>query len=150
MEYIMNLREKVGRAPIISGAAGAIIINENNEILLQQRSDDGTWGNPGGGIELGESLEECLFRETKEETGLIVKNAELFKVYSGECMHVVYPNCDEVYYINAIYIVRDYEGEISIDDGESLQLKFFSLNQIPKPLSKYFSIVLDDLKEYLK
>ena len=65
-------------------------------------------------------------------------------------MHVVYPNCDEVYYINAINIVRDYEGEISIDDGESLQLKFFSLNQIPKPLSKYFSIVLDDLKEYLK
>ena len=149
MSYIESIRKYIGHAPMISGAAGAIILNDKNEILLQKRSDDGCWGYPGGGMELGESLLDTLIRETYEETGLKVKNPIFFKVYSGESEHIVYPNQDEVYYINALYIVREYSGNISMLDGESLELKFFDFDHLPSNLTKSMKFVLKDLLEYL-
>ena len=56
-----------------------IITNKNGEILLSQRIDPKIkdahlkWDIPGGTNEFGESLEETLVREIKEETGLGVK-----------------------------------------------------------------------------
>lgn len=56
---------------------GAIIRDHAGRILLQQRSDYGDWGLPGGGMEPGESIEETMIREVKEETGLDVSSYEL-------------------------------------------------------------------------
>ncbi|MDO8658130.1 MAG: NUDIX domain-containing protein [Candidatus Levybacteria bacterium] len=57
------------------GAVNAIILNENKEILFTERSlsDDflpGYWELPGGGIDYGETPQEALIREIKEECGL--------------------------------------------------------------------------------
>lgn len=49
---------------------GAIIRNKNNEILLVQNSKWKNWIIPGGHVEPGESIEESVLREVKEETGL--------------------------------------------------------------------------------
>jgi nucleoside triphosphatase len=53
---------------------GALILNGNKQILLARSNK---WKNrytlPGGHIELGETMEEALRREVKEETGLEVK-----------------------------------------------------------------------------
>lgn len=51
----------------------AIIVNENNEYLLEQRMDDKCWGIIGGWCEVGFSPEENIKREVFEETGLIVE-----------------------------------------------------------------------------
>lgn len=60
----------------------AIIINDNDEVLL---SDERRFGNaftkfPGGGLEWGEGLTECLEREIEEELGIDVTIGELFYV----------------------------------------------------------------------
>lgn len=68
MNYVKDLRELVGNRPLILPGAVAIILNDQNEVLLQHRIDGG-WGLPGGLMELGESLEETARREVKEETG---------------------------------------------------------------------------------
>lgn len=52
----------------------AIIVSNNypekKEIFIAERSDlDGIWQFPQGGIDEGESAEEALFRELKEEIG---------------------------------------------------------------------------------
>ncbi len=49
-------------------AAGGIITNENDEILMIFRR--GKWDLPKGKLDDGESIEECALREVREETGL--------------------------------------------------------------------------------
>lgn len=52
------------------------VINEGTQVLLIVRGHEpaqGLWSLPGGGVEAGESLEEALVREVKEETGLIIQ-----------------------------------------------------------------------------
>jgi 8-oxo-dGTP pyrophosphatase MutT (NUDIX family) len=54
--------------------AAAIIVNEAGELLLLRRSPDtlrwpGRWGIAGGGVEAGETPEQALIRELREELG---------------------------------------------------------------------------------
>lgn len=72
MEYYKYLRQYVGHQPIILPGSVVIILNEQKEVLLQKRHD-GTWGLPGGLMDLGESFEEVAKREVFEETGLVVE-----------------------------------------------------------------------------
>ncbi|MGE7835792.1 NUDIX hydrolase [Viridibacillus arvi] len=49
--------------------SAAICINENKEVLMVKGSNSESWAIPSGGIEQGETPEECCIREVKEETG---------------------------------------------------------------------------------
>lgn len=55
----------------------AIIINHKQEILIAQRLSTGVmanlWEFPGGKIEEGETVEDCIIREIKEELGMIIR-----------------------------------------------------------------------------
>lgn len=55
----------------------AIIVNDNDEILIDQRLATGVmanlWEFPGGKIEEGETVEDCIIREIKEELGVIIE-----------------------------------------------------------------------------
>lgn len=56
-----------------------ILINSNNEVLL---SDERRFGKeftkfPGGGLELGEGIKDCLIREFQEELDLEIEVQEL-------------------------------------------------------------------------
>ena len=67
----------------------AIITNEKGEVLFQKRNDPGSpahdkWEFPGGGMEFGETPEQTLVREAKEETGYDVEIIRLLpKIYSN-------------------------------------------------------------------
>ena len=49
--------------------AKALVTNDDRVLLVRERHDDGSpfWTLPGGGVESGESLSECLSREITEE-----------------------------------------------------------------------------------
>ncbi len=130
--YIMSLREKVGHDPLLQCAGSIIIENEKGEVLLGRRTDNHKWGYAGGSIELGETIEECAKRELYEETGLIADEIEFFMINSGEETHYTYPNGDEVYNVEIIYICRKYHGELCKQDEELEELRFFSMREFPK------------------
>lgn len=58
-DYIMDMRKRVGHIPLMQCGASVIVENERGEILLQQRSDNGAWGYPGGAVELYERVEDA-------------------------------------------------------------------------------------------
>ena len=97
MNYYQKLRQFIGHDPILTSGTILIVFNEKKEILMQLRSDFKQWGFPGGGLELGESLEETAKRELEEETGLILDTLKLIDVVSGEETYREYPNGDKVY-----------------------------------------------------
>jgi 8-oxo-dGTP pyrophosphatase MutT (NUDIX family) len=55
-----------------------ILLRQTDEVVetLLLRNPDGTWELPGGKVEYGETAGESLEREVREETGLIVTDAE--------------------------------------------------------------------------
>lgn len=63
--------------PTFNVGLKAVVLNAKNEMLLLQRSADNTvagkWDIPGGRMSFGESLDEALKREVKEESGLDVE-----------------------------------------------------------------------------
>jgi len=67
----------------------AIIKNEENKFLLIQRESHdhfgGYWEFPGGGVEIGETVEQALARELQEETGFTIKTIDQFL---GHCDYV--------------------------------------------------------------
>ena len=150
MSYISNMRKYIGRQPMLSAGATAVVIKDN-KILLNLRSDTNTWGIPGGAIELGETLEETATRELKEETNLDCNSFILLNVFSGKDFYFKYPNGDELYSVVALYLANDVSGELKITDGESFKLDYFSKDNLPN-LESRAKVILDWLieKEYLK
>lgn len=134
MNYIGDLRKIIGHDTIMTVGCGVLITNENDQVLLQKRSDTGQWCIPGGAMELGESYLETAQREIYEEVGIKVENLKLFGIYSGEERLIRYPNKDVVYSLGIIFTSDSYTGEISDEDEEVLEHRFFDREQIPKEL----------------
>ena len=86
-------------------------------------------------IELDETVEECAKRELFEEMGLVADELEFFMVNSGPETHYVYPNGDEVYNVEIIYLCRSYHGELRRQESEVEELRFFSLEELPEEIS---------------
>ena len=145
MGYIMNLREKVGHSPLIGVGATTLVFNNKDELLLNLRSDTNTWGIPGGSKELNETLEECAMRELKEETNINVNDLELITVLSGKEYYFKYPNEDELDCVIILYKVSNYNGELNINDEESKELKFFSIDNLPE-LESRAKAIIDKIK----
>ena len=133
--YIMDLRKIVGHRPLLQVGASVIIENAQQQILLQLRTDNHCWSYPGGSVELDEEVEEAAKRELLEETGLIAHELELFGIFSGKDTHYIYPNGDEVSNIDIVYLCRNYSGTIQCQEEEVMELRFFSIEDIPENLS---------------
>lgn len=132
MGYVRNLRKIIGTQPIFLVGSCVLVFNEKGHLLLQKRSDTLDWGTIGGSLELGETFEEAAARELYEETGLRAEKFDFLMNLSGKDLYYKYPNGDEVYNIIAVYEVKETEGVPIINDDESLELRFFSLQE-PMP-----------------
>lgn len=129
-DYLSWIRSKVGHDKIFFPACGAIIEDETGRILLQQRSDFGTWGIIGGMIEPGERFEETLRREIYEETGMTqLSIIGLLDVDTNP--EIVYPNGDKVQTIDIVYLVKALEPlpKRELDD-ETLALEWVDPDHI--------------------
>ncbi|SFC30135.1 ADP-ribose pyrophosphatase YjhB, NUDIX family [Alkalibacterium subtropicum] len=142
MDYVEALREKIGHDAVILNGSVAFILDQNGEVLLQQRPDK-SWGLPGGLMELGESFEETLIREVKEETNLTIKTYQFVDILSGRDFFVRLANGDEYYSVTALYHVTDFDGTLKADSDESMQLKFFPFNNVPEHMNPRWRQFLD-------
>lgn len=106
-----------------------IIMNEKNAVLLTKRAFEpaqGKWDLPGGFVNLGETLEESVMREAKEELGIELSNITYFcsgpdrYLFSGVNYHT----------IGAVFTARIAKGEVKVNDdvSEAKFVKYVDIN----------------------
>ncbi len=114
--------------------ATAIVISPQNRVLLVKRSTPpfvGYWALPGGRSEPGETAEQTVLRETKEETGLEVEVVRRVGDYHERGVQAgmdydYYPTC---------FVVKPLGGELKKQDNEITELRFFGLDELPPILA---------------
>ncbi|MFI6215918.1 NUDIX hydrolase [Nocardia brasiliensis] len=67
----------------IVSAATAFVLDDENRVLLIQRSDNGLWATPGGAQDFGEYIADTAVRETREETGIEIEVTGLVGIYTN-------------------------------------------------------------------
>jgi len=145
VDYIQNLRQHIGHAPLLMVGAATLIVDDHNRLLLMKRTDSSCWGPPGGAVELGEVVEMAARREVREETGLELGEMSLFGVFSGPELFYVYPNGDEVYNVSIIYLARFSGGDICLND-EHTGWSWFAPEDIPENISPPIRPVVEQFK----
>lgn len=110
--------------PHVSPAVIVLIYRGKDEILLSKGYGfRGTfYGLTAGFLETGESLEECIRREVKEETNLKIKNIKYFASQPWP-----YPSQEMIGFF------AEYDsGEIKIQEEELSDCQWFKRGQLPK------------------
>ena len=131
---MITLERDPARALGIRAAVSAVIFDRRGRLLLQQRSDGGQWGLPGGSVEIGESVREAIAREVLEETGLTIGVRRMVGVYSEPALQVVrYPDGNIWHYISVCFECAVRGGELTTCD-ETLALDYFPLRRLPPAL----------------
>lgn len=128
--------------------ATAIIPFPDDKILLIKRSTPpfiGYWALPGGRVDPGETVEQTIVREVKEETGLDVAVVQKIGEYHEQG---VQGGMDYDYY-PACFLVKTVGGEIKRQQSEIQEIQLFELTAIPEPLAFEHSQMVKDYIELL-
>ena len=121
-------RDRAAPRPQRTRIGDVAVIMQDQRVLLERRADSGQWGLVGGGLEVTETLEECLIREVLEETGLVVIQASLLGVFSDPSRIASYPDGNVVRIVSAAYWVA-VSGAMR-PSVESLALEYHSVERI--------------------
>ncbi|MBW2991867.1 NUDIX hydrolase [Candidatus Woesearchaeota archaeon] len=107
----------------VRATAGAVIVKDGKMLLAKRNTEPfkDYWCLPGGHIDFGESAEEAIVREVKEETGLNFKPN--FLGYIDE----IIPEID--WHGVGLVFYGEAEGEESFDEEEIKELKWFDINE---------------------
>ncbi len=113
-----------------------IIEIEGGIILIKRKNPPSGWAIPGGFVDYGESLEDAVRREAKEETGLEVKLIRQFHTYSD-------PKRDPRHHtISTIYIATA-SGEPKAGD-DAKEVGIFNKDSLPKEIAFDHRQILED------
>jgi O-acetyl-ADP-ribose deacetylase (regulator of RNase III)/ADP-ribose pyrophosphatase YjhB (NUDIX family) len=112
--YIRHLQETLGKGPYIT--VDAIIEHKEGIILIERSNPPYGWALPGGFVDYGESLEEAVTREAKEETNMDLVNLRQFRAYSD-------PQRDPRFHtIGMVFIAKGKGKPKSGDDAKGLRI----------------------------
>lgn len=110
----------------------SVLIQYQDKLLLEHRTDSDTWAIIGGGLKLNESLVQCAIRETFEETGLELREEEMeiYKIYDDPSRIASYPDGNVLRVITVVYRIRLRKLPVLVCSSESRELRFFSKNEL--------------------
>ena len=122
-----------------------ILYDENGKILLQDRKGISKvgekWGYFGGRIEEGETPEQALIRETKEELGFELKDFKFLGYYKYRMVK---------YNVQAHIFVSKFPNSDKVEQLEGTNMDFFTVEEAKKLDMKIMTTeILDDVEQFL-
>jgi len=108
---------------------GAIVGNDDGELLLVQRADSGMWLYPTGWADVGYSPAEVAVKEVWEEAGIKSEVVRLLAVNDGMRLGFT-----RIPLYSTVFHLRAIGGELTAHPLECADVGFFSQDDLPEPL----------------
>jgi 8-oxo-dGTP pyrophosphatase MutT (NUDIX family) len=126
------------------GCRGLVV--KDNKVLVSYEERTGFYMSPGGGLEEGETLEECVARELQEETGFKVKPLKAFLKVKEYAYEVLWENN---------YFICEIEGECERNLTESekynkVAAKWVEIDKAIEIFGNYQAYPTDKASLYLR
>ena len=109
--------------------AVSAVVRHDQQVLLQQRSDNGKWSLPGGNMDIGESVLEAIKREVKEETGLEITVDRISGVYSDPNHVIAYTDGEVRQQFSLCFVAEAVSGQLRISD-ESFAISWVQIDKL--------------------
>lgn len=111
-------------------AIGAVVGNDDGEMLLIQRADSGVWLFPTGWADVGYSAAEVAEKEVLEETGIEVEVVRLISVVDG-----IRQGFTRMPLYSLVFHCRAVGGQLVGHPLEVTDLGFFTEDALPEPIA---------------
>ena len=111
-------------------AVGAVVGNDDGEILLVQRADSGIWLYPTGWADVGYSASEVVVKEVEEETGVECEPVRLIAVLDGLRLGFT-----RIPLYSLVFHCRATGGELRAHPLECRDVGWFAEDALPEPLA---------------
>ena len=117
----------------------AIIHTAEGIVLVERKNPPHGWALPGGFVDYGESLEQSIRREVKEETNLEVVETTQFRTYSD-------PNRDPRWHTISTVFLAKTKGVLKAGDDAKKAI-VFSVHHLPEPIAfDHHTVITDYLR----
>ncbi|MBQ0826800.1 NUDIX hydrolase [Streptomyces tagetis] len=128
-DFIRDLRAFAGHQLLWLPGVTAVVFDDAGRVLLGRRSDTGRWALIGGIPEPGEQPAVCAVREVEEETAVrcVVERLVLTQALDP----VTYENGDVCQFMDLTFRCRAVGGEARVNDDESLEVGWFTVDALP-------------------
>lgn len=110
-------------------AVTAVVENDDHEVLMIERMDNGLWALPGGAQNFGESLIEAARREVVEETGIEIEVTGLSGIYSDPRHVIAYDDGEIRQEFSICFLAKMTGGELRAS-SESRQARWVPANEL--------------------
>ena len=139
IKYLEHILYKLQNGPF--STVDALIEIDGGVVLIQRKNPPFGWALPGGFVDCGESLEDAVVREAKEETGLILTEIKQFHTYSN-------PQRDPRFHTIGTVFLAKAKGSPQAGD-DAADLKIVKFNEIAKlDLAFDHKKILEDYIKY--
>ena len=127
-EWMDNIGEGIPGYVTPKVAIGAIVGNDDGEILLVKRAPSGVWLFPSGWADVGYSAAEVVVKEGREETGIDAEPVQLLGVVDGMRMGFT-----KFGMYMLLFHCRAVGGELVPHPLETDGCGWFSRDELPTP-----------------
>jgi ADP-ribose pyrophosphatase YjhB (NUDIX family) len=129
-EWMKGVGEGVAGYVTPKVAVGAVVHNDDGEILLVQRADSGIWLYPTGWADVGYSASEIAVKEVQEETGIVCEPVRLIALLDGLRLGFTH-----VPLYSLVFLCRAVGGSLKAHPLETRDVGWFAEADLPEPLA---------------
>lgn len=129
-EFIRTIRASAGHQLLYLPGVTAVVLDDEQRVLLGRRSDTGRWALPGGIADPGEQPAVVATREVEEETGVECVAERVLSVQALE--PVTYDNGDQCQFMDITFLCWATTTDCRVNDDESLEVDWFALDALPR------------------